>query len=61
MEWGFYYAKQYGIVSTLVGAVGLFEGVTNYPILAGTSATVLIPGGNSQGNTYGNGQIMLCI
>lgn len=47
---------KYQIVSTFVGAVGLFEGFINYPMLAGTSATVLIPGRGTQGNTTG-GQI----
>ena len=36
--------KKYGLVSTLVGAVGVCVGFINYPMLAATSATALIPG-----------------
>ena len=43
--------ERYGIVSTLVGAVGMYVGFVNYPMLAGTSAGALIPGRETQGNT----------
>lgn len=35
---------------TLIGAIGLYTGFANYPMLAGTSAAALIPGRGSQGN-----------
>lgn len=41
--------KKYEVVSTLIGAVGLYTGFVNYPMLAGTSATALIPGRGMQG------------
>lgn len=40
--------KKYGLVSTLVGAVGVYVGFINYPMLAATSATALIPGRGTQ-------------
>ena len=44
--------ERYGIVSTLVGAIGVYVGFVNYPMLAGTSAGALIPGRGAQGNTW---------
>ncbi len=45
--------ERYGIVSTLVGAVGVYVGFINYPMLAGTSAGALIPGrGTNNGYTH---------
>lgn len=41
--------KRYDIVSSLIRAVGLYTGVVNCPMLAGTSATALIPGRGTQG------------
>ena len=46
--------ERYGIVSTLVGAVGVYVGFVNYPMLAGTSAAALIPGRGTQGNALIN-------
>jgi len=43
--------ERYGIVSTLVGAIGVYVGFVNYPMLADTSAGALIPGRGTQGNT----------
>lgn len=48
--------KQYEIVSTLVGALGVSVGFVNYPMLGATSATALIPGRGTQGN-LGTGQV----
>lgn len=42
--------KKYEVVSILIGAVGLYTGFVNYPMLVGTSATALIPGRGTQGN-----------
>lgn len=45
--------ERYGIVSTLVGAVGMYVGFVNYPMLAETSAGALIPGrGTNNGYTH---------
>ena len=41
--------KKYVVVSTLIGAVGVYTGFVNYPMLAGTSAVALIPGRGTQG------------
>ncbi len=38
-----------------MGAIGVYVGFVNYPMLAGTSAGALIPGRGTQGNT-GEGQ-----
>ena len=46
--------KSYDIVSSLIGAVGLYTGFVNYPMLASTSATALIPGRGTQGNALIN-------
>lgn len=43
--------KKYGVVSTLIGGVGVYTGFVNYPMLADTSAGALIPGRGTQGNT----------
>ena len=48
--------KKYGVVSTLIGAVGVYTGVVNYPMPADTSAAALIPGRGTQGNTNSNSQ-----
>lgn len=40
-------------MSTLAGAIGLYTGFVNYPMLAGTSAAALIPGrGTNNGYTH---------
>lgn len=46
--------KKYGVVSTLIGAVGVYTGFVYYPMLASTSATALIPGRGTQGNASEN-------
>ena len=46
--------KKYVVVSTLIGAVGVYTGFVYYPMLASTSAAALIPGRGTQGNASEN-------